>query len=365
LKDDQQERIDQKKKDLKFAMLLDEKNLETLTILKDSIAAINETVPQLRIGLDTLLQAMQSRNKRLLSKKVIKRSRQPTLDELCDFFTISISPYMRDNQKLNELNAYIAIRKIVDATEQSSSRLCTITRGVCDMFIESEAGMKVNISPSNKKDLLQNLKLLELNMPRPGQSGVCTIDEAEVSEQIIALLEETKASLGVQLKDTVRKYFSSQDYITASRTRLGKAWRCLVISKTMYVATFHLLEKIQKLRELASTLEDKSKNGKKLDEIKEAFKIAVPNQELRKSLEEQSTQLVTLFRHVGAITIRAGTSMKENFAAHQHKAKILEQQVTKKKDSGNELGSLTVVSPPNRRGSMEANPAMAYETANK
>ena len=70
----------------------------------------------------------------------------------------------------------------------------------------------------------------------------------------------------------------------------------------------------------------------KTNELKGAFLIAIKSHELRKSMEEDSTKLITMFRSLGNIAIKAGRMTKDVYATYQHKAKILEESKQKRLD---------------------------------
>ncbi|GMH51011.1 hypothetical protein TrST_g8567 [Triparma strigata] len=352
LEADQQKRLDDKVVTLQKEMKLDIKNVEIMAILKDAIASINETVPKLRGGLDFLLYGL-SRTKRQLSKKIISRSRVPTLDELCDFFTSSIFNFMREHQKINEINAWVTVRSII-MDGSSINRLCAATRLYIDTHISSEAGQKISVNPEDKLSLIKCLKKLERNQINP-EAGYNRNTEKATRKKLMEALTSIKKSLQVQLSEMVTKYYKSHEYISASRGRLGRAWRCLIVSQSMFENTFHLLKRIDKLKMLAAlpttdqgpwdmedTKKKEAKDGKK-EELKEAFSEVVKSHELRKHLAENSNELINMFRHVGNIAIRAGRITKEFYAAYQHKANIIDMQKNnkKKKDSkfGKGLGS--------------------------
>jgi hypothetical protein len=190
------------------------------------------------------------------------------------------------------------------------------------------------------------LKKLEASEAR----GAETDDEilGSLAKRVVSLMKNVKHSLEVQLKESVSKYLASHDYVTASRGRLGRAWRCMVVSKKMYISTFHLLKQLEKLKcltvqhedSLEATWwdEDASENQmtqsetEKTNELKGAFLIAIKSHELRKSMEEDSTKLITMFRSLGNIAIKAGRMTKDVYATYQHKAKILEESKQKRLD---------------------------------
>ena len=350
LEDASAKRAREKAEDLETAERQDRCNTDIVAILQDAIEAMNQTIPKLRTELDTLLHTIASR-KTVTSRKVIKRTRNPTLEELIDFFTTSLFSFVQDNQKVNELNAYVAIRNIT-SEGHGTATMCAIVRGFFDTYLAPEASSKITSGPEDKRELLKSLEKLEfesLSLPR-GFATAVSPGHAVLGGRILRALSNVKASVEIHLKETIAKYYDAPEYFTASRSRLSKAWRSLVITRSMYERTFKLLEKVNKLKELASTKDQELQResswrqkvkvtegggeakAKQLEDIREAFKKSIKSAELRQSLEERSGELLIMFKHVETLAIRASTMMKENFSAHQHKTMILEAQKTKNND---------------------------------
>jgi len=350
-------RVKEKTEELEKAERLDRSNVDIVVILKDSIEFMNKAVPRLRTELDSLLHAMQSRNKRVLSRKIIKRTRNPTLDELVDFFATSFFGFMQEHQKINELKAYVAIRNVM-SEGHSTSKMCVIVRGFADTYLAHESGSKISASPSDKEDLLESLvKLENESLALPNNGLAVALEHAELGGKIFGVLSKIKVSIETQLKEAVGKYYGAPDYFAASRSRLSQAWRCLVVARSMYERTFRLLKKIDKLKELTNTTNterkgdwNKKREGERerdmggeaekgeeermklLEDIRGAFKESITSADLRQSLAAQSGELSLMFRRIETVAIRAGSMVKENFAAHQHKMNILDSQKSKDVD---------------------------------